>query len=104
MNASLLENLNYLLGVFERKYRSAKTFQNLCIIEALKMLTTEGTIEEFQLISLCQTDEDVITFQKSMQFLKNYVDKAGTLISDPNGIYCKLLVLEENAREYVLLA
>jgi len=104
MNASLLENLTYLLGVFERKYRLAKTFQDLCIIEALKMLATEGTIEEFQLISLCQTDEDVVTFQKSMQFLKNYVDKASILVSDPNGIYRRLLVLEENAREYVLLA
>jgi hypothetical protein len=104
MNASLLENLQYLLSVFERKHRISKSFQDLCIIEALKMLTAQGTIDEFDLISLCQTDEDLVTFQKSMQFLKNYVDRAGVLVSDPNGIYCKLLVLEENAREYVLLA
>ena len=104
MNASLLENLIYLLGVFERRYRLAKTFRDLCIIEALKQLTTEDTIEEFQLISLCQNDEDVKTFQKSMQFLKNYAEAAGVLIADPKGIHQRLLVLEENAREYVLLA
>lgn len=104
MNASLLENLNYLLGVFERKYRSAKTFQDLCIIEALKMFTTDGTIHEFELINLCQTDEDVKTFQKSMQFLKNYVEQANVLIADPNGIHRRLLVLEQNAGEYLLLA
>lgn len=104
MNASLLENLQYLLSVFERKHRISGSFQDLCIIEALKMLTTNGTIDEFDLVSLCQTDEDVETFQKSMQFLKNYVEQANALIADPNGIYRRLLVLDQNAREYVLLA
>jgi hypothetical protein len=105
MTPSLLEHLKYLLGLFDRRYAVSKNFKDLCVVEVLKKLVRTGEIDETLVLELAHHPEhNTSDFEDAVKFLRNYLREVMPQVQDPKGLYQKLLCLDLNASEYLLLA
>lgn len=105
MTPSLLEHLKYLLGLIDRKYAASKNFKDLCIVEVLKKLVRTGEIDEALASELAHHPEhNTSDFEGAIKFLRDYLREVMPQVQDPNGLYQKLLCLDLNAGEYLILA